>query len=35
MLDDFFIAVFRSVQFIAELTAELFHWLRSDDTEND
>jgi len=35
MLDDLLIAVFKTVQFIAELTVELFHWFRSDDTEND
>jgi hypothetical protein len=35
MIDDLLIVVFKSVELLAELSADLYHWLRSDDAESD
>ncbi len=35
MIDDLLIGIFKGLGVVAELSAELYHWLRSDDTEGD
>ena len=35
MLDDLLVAVLKTVQFVAEQSAGIYHWLRSADTEHE
>ena len=35
MIDDLLVAIFKAVELVAGLGAELYHWLRSDRSEGD
>ncbi len=35
MVDDLLVVVFKGVELVVELFAELYHWFRSDDAEGD